>query len=729
MTAATTATTKTTLTTSFRFQNIAAFGRFFNAGEKSMADMVTRQELEAAKIDVKHAGEAVNAKKVITPRYGQPFNSFPLELDNLAKAIQAALAAGAGASGWTAELVVDGDKTQKQINDNQKEINSKVYESGILGRTGISPIVGDKNDSHYGWGGVVAYPSGKWVFICRKAAGHATLDTASLIAKDSYDNGQSWINERTILSSTEHDLRPDPPRLMAGNRGGLLVNQASVANGHFSPIFLHTDDEGVTWKVKTIITDAPYTFSSTGGMLSFPSSVGGHDISGFISFGFLSAGGFDALYTLDNGETWLKQFNVAMPSIEIGALSEWGGCRLGDTNRWIFLLRTSLPNAGGWNPKLTAYFTTDPLNWGDAVDTSLYLGGNTPSIIYNDVDNTVHIMNISRGGRAIDGLPENCIAYLPINADTAYNSKLILPGINYRVLTPLPHWATGYMAPFKVGKNWFLTVTCGEVGFNGGGNSIQVLIGDFTASEADTMKLIQYMSNQLKSAKYLELTAYDAAAYPFRLYSKDRMDYILLRDKYLDHYSANSEPFEFNSNTAFKFSDPLLLGGAVADIEKIPIQVAVRGANNPSIKSSVASAQARNHITFHNTNGLVGTISTTASATTYATTSDETLKDFEGEYDAQKAIGIIKADPVRAYTWKQSGEKSFGWGAQTSYSIDKTLATKGGWYLDDEEVKEGTKGAVYVPWGIDYSKRVPHLWAAVSYLLDEVERLKQLTEI
>ena len=43
-----------------------------------MADMVTKQELEAAKIDVKHAGEAVNEKKVINPRYGAPFKSLPL---------------------------------------------------------------------------------------------------------------------------------------------------------------------------------------------------------------------------------------------------------------------------------------------------------------------------------------------------------------------------------------------------------------------------------------------------------------------------------------------------------------------------------------------------------------------------------------------------------------------------------------------------------------------------
>lgn len=101
-----------------------------------MADMVTRQELEAAKVDVKHAGEAINAKKVITPRYGQPFKSIPLlseefqqilnnkdmeagqKLQALQDVIDIALAAGAGAAGWTASLVVGaGGKNQQEIND------------------------------------------------------------------------------------------------------------------------------------------------------------------------------------------------------------------------------------------------------------------------------------------------------------------------------------------------------------------------------------------------------------------------------------------------------------------------------------------------------------------------------------------------------------------------------------------------------------------------------------
>lgn len=141
-----------------------------------MADMVTKQELEAAKVDVKNAGEAVNEEKVVKTRLGRSFKSIPLivkegeakitqaaqtitsatasivsqknqaaqtisqaesdvvtaatdvhqrgnqEIINLQNAIDIAAAAGAGENGWTAQLIVDENgKTQQEINDNQKE--------------------------------------------------------------------------------------------------------------------------------------------------------------------------------------------------------------------------------------------------------------------------------------------------------------------------------------------------------------------------------------------------------------------------------------------------------------------------------------------------------------------------------------------------------------------------------------------------------------------------------
>lgn len=137
-----------------------------------MAGILTKKKLEDADIDVGHAGEAVNTKKVIHPRYGEPFKSIPLvaeegeakitqaaqtitnatasieaqknqasatiskaesdvsvaafnvqqrgdqEIANLQNAIDIAAAAGAGENGWVASLIADASgKNQQQIND------------------------------------------------------------------------------------------------------------------------------------------------------------------------------------------------------------------------------------------------------------------------------------------------------------------------------------------------------------------------------------------------------------------------------------------------------------------------------------------------------------------------------------------------------------------------------------------------------------------------------------
>lgn len=59
-----------------------------------MADqLITKQELIDAQKDVKHAGEAINTKKVITPRYGEPFKSIPLVVEEGKQKTDAAVAA------------------------------------------------------------------------------------------------------------------------------------------------------------------------------------------------------------------------------------------------------------------------------------------------------------------------------------------------------------------------------------------------------------------------------------------------------------------------------------------------------------------------------------------------------------------------------------------------------------------------------------------------------------
>lgn len=148
---------------------------------------------------------------------------------------------------------------------------------------------------------------------------------------------------------------------------------------------------------------------------------------------------------------------------------------------------------------------------------------------------------------------------------------------------------------------------------------------------------------------------------------------------------------------------------------------------NKEIRSSVTPTTTTAHVYFINGNGVVGNISTNSTVTAYNTSSDETWKDFIGPYDPTKAIAIIKADPVRDFHWDEDhgGDYAIGWGAQTSYSVSPDLASPGGWFdpSNDERVPEGTDGAEYRPWSVDQSKRTPYLWAAVSYLIDQNEKL------
>lgn len=158
------------------------------------------------------------------------------------------------------------------------------------------------------------------------------------------------------------------------------------------------------------------------------------------------------------------------------------------------------------------------------------------------------------------------------------------------------------------------------------------------------------------------------------------------------------------------------------------------------MRQSAAVTTASTMQAFYNPNGLVGQIQCTASATAYSTSSDETLKDFIGEYEAEKAYEIIKALPVQKFTWKADGNEAIGWGAQTAHAVSKDLGLLGFWFnpLNGEHCHETDKFIVhteeggvsevieaqYMPAGIDQSKYTPYLWAATSKMIDEIELLK-----
>lgn len=106
-------------------------------------------------------------------------------------------------------------------------------------------------------------------------------------------------------------------------------------------------------------------------------------------------------------------------------------------------------------------------------------------------------------------------------------------------------------------------------------------------------------------------------------------------------------------------------------------------------------------------NTAVGSVSVTASATTYNTSSDERLKEDFQPIDAD----IIDQIAVYDFAWKVDGSRAYGVKAQELYQVVPTAVFRG----DDPEVDM---------WAADYSKLVPLLIQAVKDLRQEVATLK-----
>jgi hypothetical protein len=112
-------------------------------------------------------------------------------------------------------------------------------------------------------------------------------------------------------------------------------------------------------------------------------------------------------------------------------------------------------------------------------------------------------------------------------------------------------------------------------------------------------------------------------------------------------------------------------------------------------------------IAFANAAGsLVGSINTTASATSYNVSSDGRLKEDLQPFDAGK---IIDATCVYDFAWKATGERAYGMIAQEAKEVFPQAVTH---------------NANVDTWGIDYSKYVPLLLQEIKALRERVAVLE-----
>ncbi|WP_233759304.1 hypothetical protein [Acinetobacter nosocomialis] len=159
-----------------------------------MAGMLTPDDFKKIKQDLIDTGKAANEDILVTPRYGQPFKSLPMvsrlfeemldsgyvTIDDLQEAINIALAGGAGAAGWTTDLVADGSETQKIINDKTTQ-NVPHIES-------LKALIVRKN-------GQRVLVNNRYVYEYKSEATDATDDIYSILP---FNNVGRWILQKPV---------------------------------------------------------------------------------------------------------------------------------------------------------------------------------------------------------------------------------------------------------------------------------------------------------------------------------------------------------------------------------------------------------------------------------------------------------------------------------------------------------------------------------------------------
>lgn len=114
-------------------------------------------------------------------------------------------------------------------------------------------------------------------------------------------------------------------------------------------------------------------------------------------------------------------------------------------------------------------------------------------------------------------------------------------------------------------------------------------------------------------------------------------------------------------------------------------------------------------LAFYNANGQVGTVSTSASATTYATSSDYRLKGNVAPLAGAAALAAVMSWPIRSFTWNADGSPDIGVIAHELQALKPSAVT-------------GRKDAPDMQ-GVDYSRLVPELVAAVQYLAARISAM------
>jgi len=175
--------------------------------------------------------------------------------------------------------------------------------------------------------------------------------------------------------------------------------------------------------------------------------------------------------------------------------------------------------------------------------------------------------------------------------------------------------------------------------------------------------------------------------------------------KYMRFSTANAERMRIESNGDLRFGlgsggssvGPKFYGGTLTTGQNgFVIFPEANGSSAVKLQSLVNNTGARIHFRFTNPNGTVGQITTSGSATTYATSSDYRLKT-----DAQPMTGasarVLALKPVN-FEWISDGSRTDGFLAHEAQAVvpEAVTGTKDA-MMDEEYQVSAATGDIYTP--------------------------------
>jgi hypothetical protein len=345
------------------------------------------------------------------------------------------------------------------------------------------------------------------------------------------------------------------------------------------------------------------------------------------------------------------------------------GVQLGNCNDNVFVNVGSQDNAG-----IGIHFKTDGTNSGPRCNT--ILGNDSEANVGNDIQIDAATLPVSGPGlyNKIYG-----------NRSVAVNSRIVDNSTGSLIW----QWNSALLSTgYQFGKSISVLNSAGDASFDG-----------YAGANAAVTRVITKAVGT-SGARQEIWTKKDAGALALR------------------GYWGDDGTLVFNPTGTSTGGLGFLIGKTTADTTTPGIQLGDLGTGNFYTRINMVGdgTSSDTKIGFYNANGFVGGIVTSGTATAYNIASDYRLKEDVQVADGVSALAAVMSWPIKTFKWKVNGHSDIGVIAHELQAV-KPSAVSG--------EKDAMRNGEIDPQGVDYSKLIPELVAAVQYLAGRVAELER----